>query len=40
MADIIKMPASEMAQSEETNESTLVEIADGLLFDARANIAE
>lgn len=40
MADIIKMPNSEMAPSDEIKETALIEIADGLLFDARANIAE
>lgn len=40
MADIIKMPNSEMALSDEIKETALIEIADGLLFDARANIAE
>ena len=40
MADIIKMSTSEIAPSEEINESALMEIADGLLFDARTNVAE
>ena len=40
MAEIINMPDSELAQSEEINESALMEIADGLLFDARAEIPE
>ena len=40
MANVIKMPNSEIAPSEEINETTLMEITDGLLFDARANIAE
>ena len=40
MANIIKMRNSEIAVSEEINESTLIEIADGLFFDARANIEE
>lgn len=40
MTDIIKIPNSEIAPSEEINETALMEIADGLLFDARANIAE
>lgn len=40
MADIIKMPNSEITPSEEINESALMEITDGLLFDARTNIAE
>lgn len=40
MANTIKMRNSEIAVSEEINESTLIEIADGLFFDARANIEE
>lgn len=40
MADIIKIPNSEITPSEEINESALMEITDGLLFDARANIVE
>ena len=40
MAEIIKMADSELAQSEEINESALMEIANGLLFDARAEIPE
>ncbi|MEE1218571.1 MAG: hypothetical protein U0L20_01450 [Ruminococcus sp.] len=40
MADIINMPNSKVALSNEIGESTLTEIADGLLFDARAEIAD
>ena len=40
MAELINMPDSELAQSEEINESALMEIADGLLFDARAEIPD
>lgn len=40
MADIINMPNSKVALSDEIGESTLTEIADGLLFDARAEIAD
>lgn len=40
MADIIKIPNSEITPSEEINESALMEITDGLLFDARTNITE
>lgn len=40
MADIIKKLNSEITPPEEINETALMEIADGLLFDARANIAE
>ncbi len=39
MSDIIKMSKSELAPSEEINERELMEISDGLLFDARTNIA-
>lgn len=38
MAQIIKMPNSELTPSEEMNENGLMEIASGLLFDARAEI--
>lgn len=40
MADIIKIPNSEITPSEEINESALMEITDGILFDARTNITE
>ena len=40
MADIIKMTNSEITLSEKINETVLMEITDGLLFDARANITE
>lgn len=40
MADIIKKFNSEITPPEEINETALMEIADGLLFDAHANIAE
>ena len=40
MGEIINMPDSDLARSEEVNESVLMEIADGLLFDARAEISE
>ena len=40
MVQIIKMPNPELAPSEEINENGLTEIANGLLFDARAEIPE
>ena len=40
MAKIIKMSNFELANLEEINENTLMEITDGLLFDARNEIAE
>lgn len=40
MAEIIKMPNSEITPSEEINESTLMKIADGLLFDNHTEIAK
>lgn len=40
MAEIIRMPNSEFASPEEINECVLMEIGEGLLFDARTNIAE
>ena len=40
MSEIIKMPASELTSSDEINESTVMEIANGLLFDARSEIPE
>lgn len=40
MAEIIKMPKSEVAPSEAINESALLEITNGLLFDAHAEIIE
>lgn len=40
MAEIIRMTNSELALSKDISESALIEIADGLLFDARAEIAE
>ena len=40
MAQIIKMPNSELTPSEKMNEKGLMEIASGLLFDARAEIPE
>lgn len=38
MADIIKIHNTELAPSEEINERVLMEISDGLLFDARTQI--
>lgn len=40
MADIIKIHNTELAPSEEINERVLMEISDGLLFDARTQIEE
>lgn len=40
MADIVKIPDSEIAPSESINEGSLAEITDSLIFDARINITE
>ena len=40
MAEMIKTPNSELAPPEEINESALIELSNGLLFDARAEIPE
>ena len=40
MTEIIKMPDLESEQLEEINKSTLMETANGLLFNARAGIPE
>lgn len=40
MAEIIKTPNSELAPPEEINEGALIELSNGLLFDARAEISE
>lgn len=40
MAEMIKTPNSELAPPEEINEGALIELSNGLLFDARAEISE
>lgn len=40
MAEIIKIPNSEITPSEEISEGVLTEVADGLLFDTRTEIVK